>query len=85
MDGGEWHVKVYYTASRASVFAAASAAFHPKRFRADVTAGKEIELPKDLALCLKVMARNITGCRYELAGGYPMSGRSLYGGIDIRF
>lgn len=47
--------------------------------------GKQIELLKDLALCLKVMARNITGCRYELAGGYPMSGRSLYGGIDIRF
>ncbi len=51
----------------------------------DLTAGKDIKLPKDLVLGLKFIARNLTACRYELAGGYPMPGRAFYGEIDFKF
>lgn len=51
----------------------------------DLTAGKDIKLPKDLVLGLKFIARNLTDCRYELAGGYPMPGRAFYGEIDFKF
>ena len=51
----------------------------------DLAAGKDIRLPKDLVLGLKFIARNLTDCRYELAGGYPMPGRAFYGEIDYKF
>ena len=51
----------------------------------DITAGKTIGLPGNLALELKIMARNLTGCRYSLAQGYPMPGRAFYGEIDLKF
>ena len=51
----------------------------------DLTAGKEFNLPGDMILGLKLIARNLTDCRYELTGGYPMPGRSFYGEIDFKF
>lgn len=51
----------------------------------DLTAGKEFGLPRECALGLKIAARNLTGCRYELAGGYPMPGRAFYCELDVRF
>ena len=51
----------------------------------DITAEREIKLPADLALCLKFIARNLTDCRYELAGGYPMPGIAFYGEINFKF
>ncbi len=51
----------------------------------DLTVGKGIKLPKGLALEFKFIARNLTDCRYELAGGYPMPGRSFYGEMDFKF
>ena len=51
----------------------------------DLTAGKDICLPKDLVLGLRFIARNLTDCRYELAGGYPMPGRAFYGEVDFKF
>lgn len=51
----------------------------------DLTVGKGISLPKDFALEFKFIARNLTDCRYELAGGYPMPGRSFYGEMDFKF
>lgn len=51
----------------------------------DLNAGKSIKLPKDFLLEVKFIARNLTDCRYELAGGYPMPGRAFYGEIDFKF
>lgn len=51
----------------------------------DLTAGKDMKLQQGLMVCLKLIARNLTDCRYELAGGYPMPGRALYGEIDLKF
>lgn len=51
----------------------------------DLVMGKDIGLPADLALGLKFIARNLTDCRYALAGGYPMPGRAFYGEIDFKF
>ena len=51
----------------------------------DLNAGKDFKLPKDLILGIKFIARNLTDCRYELAGGYPMPGRAFYGEIDFKF
>lgn len=51
----------------------------------DLTAGKEFNLPGGMILGLKLIARNLTDCRYELTGGYPMPGRSFYGEIAFKF
>lgn len=51
----------------------------------DLSAGKEFRLGRGLSLALKLMARNLTDCRYELSTGYPMPGRSLTAGVDFRF
>lgn len=51
----------------------------------DFNAGKDFKLPKDLLLGVKFIARNLTDCRYELSGGYPMPGRAFYGEIDFIF
>ena len=51
----------------------------------DFNAGKDFKLPKDLLLGVKFIARNLTDCRYELSGGYPMPGRAFYGEIDFKF
>lgn len=51
----------------------------------DLTAGKDFNLPGDMILGLRLIARNLTDCRYELTGGYPMPGRSFYGEIDFKF
>lgn len=51
----------------------------------DLNAGKDFKFPKDFVLGIKFIARNLTDCRYELFGGYPMSGRSFYGEIDFKF
>ena len=62
-----------------------SAGRMPDYHTLDLTAGKEIALPGDLALALKFIARNLTDCRYELAGGYPMPGRSFLGSVELKF
>ena len=36
------------------------------------------------SLTLKVSAKNIGDCRYEISGGYPMPGRSVIGGIEFK-
>lgn len=51
----------------------------------NLTAGKDISLPKDLVLGLKFIARNLTDCRYELTSGYPMPGRAFFGEIVFKF
>lgn len=51
----------------------------------NLNAGKSIKLPADSLLEVKFIARNLTDCRYELAGGYPMPGRAFYGEIDFKF
>ena len=51
----------------------------------DLTAGKEFHLGRGMSLGLKFLARNVTGCRYELSTGYPMPGRSFTGGVEFKF
>lgn len=51
----------------------------------DMTVSKDFSLRNDMVLGLKLIGRNLTDCRYELAGGYPMPGRSLYCEIDFKF
>lgn len=51
----------------------------------DLTAGKEFNFGRGLALALKFYARNLTDSRYELSGGYPMPGRSFLGGAEFKF
>ena len=51
----------------------------------DITLSKSFKLKGNLGLGLNLSARNILNCRYELVSGYPMPGRSLTGGIDLRF
>ena len=36
-------------------------------------------------LTLKLICRNVNGCRYELVTGYPMPGRSFMGGVEFKF
>ena len=51
----------------------------------DLTAGKEIHAGRCVLLSIRLTARNLTGCRYELAAGYPMPGRSLEGSMELKF
>ena len=51
----------------------------------DITLSKSFKLMENLAIGIRLSAKNILDCRYELVSGYPMPGRSLIGGIDIRF
>ena len=51
----------------------------------DITAGKDFPFKKGRSLGLKLLARNITGARYELSTGYPMPGRAFYGSIEYNF
>ena len=51
----------------------------------DLSASKEFKLPGEVALGLRLSARNLLGCRYEVIRDYPMPGRSLLGGIEVRF
>ena len=51
----------------------------------DMTFGKNFNLGGDFVLGLKLTARNLTDARYEQVTGYPMPGRSFYGGIDFKF
>lgn len=52
---------------------------------ADVTLAKTLHMKKAGSLTLKVSAKNIGDCRYEISGGYPMPGRSVIGGIEFKF
>ena len=51
----------------------------------DLTVSKEFKIRKAGTFNLSFTSRNITDCRYEIISGYPMPGRSLYGGIEYRF
>ena len=48
----------------------------------DITFGKDFKKP---GISLKLIARNLTDSRYELAGGYPMPGRAFYSEILFKF
>ena len=50
----------------------------------DLDAVRNVALKGGGTLALKLIARNITDCRYELASGYPMPGRAFYCGIDFK-
>lgn len=50
----------------------------------DMNFGKKLAI-RGIHLELIAMALNITDCRYELASGYPMPGRSFTGGIEVKF
>lgn len=52
---------------------------------ADITLAKTLHMKKAGSLTLKVSAKNIGDCRYEISGGYPMPGRSVIGGIEFKF
>ena len=52
---------------------------------ADITLAKTLHMKKASTLTLKVSAKNIGDCRYEISGGYPMPGRSVIGGIEFKF
>ena len=51
----------------------------------DLTFSKELKLPKTGPLSFKFGVRNLMDCRYEVSGGYPMSGRSFIGGFEYKF
>lgn len=51
----------------------------------DLGLGKDFHLGKAGVLGLRVKARNLTDCRYELIRDYPMPGRSFVGGISYSF
>ncbi|MBR6246858.1 MAG: TonB-dependent receptor, partial [Bacteroidales bacterium] len=51
----------------------------------DLSAGKEFTFGNGLSVAAKVIARNLTGTRYEIIRDYPMPGRSLLGGLEFRF
>ena len=50
----------------------------------DFTAGKDFNM-KATVLGIRLTARNVADCRYELSGGYPMPGRSFMGGLELKF
>lgn len=50
----------------------------------DFTAGKDFHM-KATVLGIRLTARNVADCRYELSGGYPMPGRSFMGGLELKF
>ncbi len=51
----------------------------------DINVGKDFRFRKGASIALKLIARNITDTRYELASGYPMPGRAFYGSIEYYF
>lgn len=51
----------------------------------DLYFSKTFELGKAGTPMLKLALKNITDYRYELAGGYPMPGFSITGGIEYKF
>lgn len=51
----------------------------------DLTAGKDFKLGGWMTIGLKAIARNLTGCRYDIVRDYPMPGRSFLGGIEFKF
>ena len=51
----------------------------------DATVSKTFKINDSLSLGANLSVKNILDCRYELVSGYPMPGRSIIGGIDIRF
>lgn len=51
----------------------------------DITLSKSFKLKDNLSIGLRLSAKNIFDCRYELVSGYPMPGRSFIGGIELRF
>lgn len=51
----------------------------------NISVGKDFRIKDRMSLSLKLHARNLADCRYELAAGYPMPGRSLCGEIGFRF
>ena len=51
----------------------------------DISLSKEFRIKKAGVFNLIFTSRNITGCRYEITSGYPMPGRSFFGGIEYRF
>ncbi|MBR4826373.1 MAG: TonB-dependent receptor [Bacteroidales bacterium] len=51
----------------------------------DLSAGKEFRFGGRWILGLKVTGRNLLDKRYEIVSGYPMPGRSVIGGIELRF
>ena len=52
---------------------------------ADLTLSKGISVRNVGSLTLKLSAKNIADCRYEISSGYPMPGRSVIGGIEFKF
>ena len=51
----------------------------------DLTLSRDFSLKGSSVIGLRLMARNLADCRYELSSGYPMPGRSFYGEVDFRF
>ncbi len=51
----------------------------------DVTAGKEFNLGGGMVLGLNAIARNLTGCSYEIIRDYPMPGRNFLCAVQLRW
>ena len=51
----------------------------------DVTFSKAFALGRAGSLGVRLSARNIFDCRYEVVGGYPMPGRNFLAGIEYKF
>ena len=51
----------------------------------DVTVAKSVDLGSIGTLVLKLSVRNALDNRYEMVSGYPMPGRSITGGLELRF
>ena len=51
----------------------------------DVSLSRRYNIRDSLRLGINLSAKNLLNSRYELVSGYPMPGRSLIGGIEIRF
>ena len=51
----------------------------------DLTLSKTFDIKGTLSLGIRVSARNLLDCRYELVSGYPMPGRSWIAGIEMKF
>lgn len=51
----------------------------------DITLSRSFLLGKDTEIQAHISGKNLLDCRYEIVRDYPMPGRNIIGGINIKF
>ena len=51
----------------------------------DITLSRSFRLGKDSEIQAHISGKNLLDCRYEIVRDYPMPGRNIIGGINIKF